>query len=53
VILDRKPERNGWLEILRHGWEDLKRDVKIRLNGIDWVHVAQGKDKMWTAVKRN
>ena len=49
--MGRKPEKNRWLEILRHGWEDLKRDVEIRLKWHDWIHMAQGKDKM-TAVNR-
>jgi hypothetical protein len=45
TILDGKPE---WKRALRkHVWED---NIKMGLEGVDWINLAQDSDFTWTSV---
>jgi hypothetical protein len=39
-----RKEACGWP---RHGWED---SIKIGWDGVEWIHVARGKEQCWVVV---
>jgi hypothetical protein len=53
-ILVGKPERKGSLGRPRHGWKDnIKIDLQeAECKGMDWVAVAQDRDRWWAVVLR-
>jgi hypothetical protein len=45
-----KPEGKRPLGRPRHGWEDIRLDLReIGWEGVDWMHLAQDRDQ-WQAV---
>jgi hypothetical protein len=51
-VLVGKPEGKRPLERLRHRWEDgIKMDLReVGWGGVEWVHLAQGRDLWWALV---
>jgi hypothetical protein len=51
-VLVGKPEGKRPLGRPRHSWEDgIRMDVrKIGLGGVDWIRLAQGRDRWWAVV---
>jgi hypothetical protein len=47
-----KPEGKRPLGRPRHSWEDgIRMDLrKIGLGGVDWIRLAQGRDRWWGVV---
>jgi hypothetical protein len=47
-----KPEGKRPLERLRRRWEDsIRMNLKdIGWDGVDWIHLAQHRDKLWALV---
>jgi len=52
-VLMRKPEGKGPLGRHRQRWEDnIKMDLQeVGWGGMDWIDMAQGKDRWWALVK--
>jgi len=51
-ILVREPEGKRPFRRPRHGWEyDIRMDLReIRLETVDWMHLAQDRNQWWAAV---
>jgi hypothetical protein len=48
----RKPEEKRPLGGIRRRWENnIKVDLMYDCRGVDWVHLAQDRDKWWAIVK--
>jgi len=46
-VLVGKPEEKRPLGKPRHRWED---DTKVECEGMDWIELAQDKDRWWALV---
>jgi hypothetical protein len=46
-----KPEEKKPLGRHRRRWEDIRIDLReIEYEGVDWTHLAQGRDQWWILV---
>jgi hypothetical protein len=52
-ILVRKPQGKRLLGRCRHRWEDNTEmnPNKTRCDDVDWIHMAQNRDQLWTLEK--
>jgi hypothetical protein len=49
-IFNRAPKAKRSVVTPRSRWEDNKDNIKIGLESMDWIHLTQFWDQLWTLV---